>query len=331
MAVTTINSSPVGSDALKIYNVRKALSYALPKFVYAQFGQQDMMEMREGKSIQWIRFNRLVNGTDGTPNNNDNIGDNPTWSPETLNDQIVTGSLNLYGNGVEYTEFLLNTSYVDDLPDEIRRLVGENAGEAINRFVRNVLYTGTSVYYAGGVASDSLLTTNNYITYADVVNAVAPLEANDAKRITEVGVIDKQNIAGSLPGDGVYVAFISPYVKSRLMRDSNFQQAVQFQKESIFTGHLCTIDGVAFDMTSTALPRTNGGSASSVANVERTVIVGAESYGIPHLTRDMFEIVVTPPGGHGDEYAVRTAVAWKSYYDADILNQLWMTRIESAR
>jgi hypothetical protein len=44
-----------------------------------------------------------------------------------------------------------------------------------------------------------------------------------------------------------------------------------------------------------------------------------------------FEVVVTPPGGHGDEFKVKTAITWKSYLKSVILIQEWMKRVETAR
>jgi len=44
-----------------------------------------------------------------------------------------------------------------------------------------------------------------------------------------------------------------------------------------------------------------------------------------------FDVIVTPPGGHGDEYKVKTSIAWKAYLKAVILNQSWMRRLEHAR
>jgi hypothetical protein len=45
---------------------------------------------------------------------------------------------------------------------------------------------------------------------------------------------------------------------------------------------------------------------------------------------NMFEVVITPPGGHGDEFKVKTAIAWKAFFAAKILNQNYMTRFISA-
>lgn len=311
------------ADALRVQAIRKALAYAMPKLVFPLFGQHDEIAEREGKAIQWFRFSKLALPESA-------LAESPTWAPETLANTKVNATLELWGNGVEYTEFLQKTTYLDDFPNSVKKLVGQNAGESINEQVANTLKAGTQVIFPNG-KTESTFNSDDVITLNTILDAVAELEENDAPRITETGLIDKTQIDGDMPVDGVYIAFISPRVKSQLMKETAFREAVRYQKQSMFSGHLCTIDGVAFLVTSTAPTRTSVGSNSSVGTADQTIIVGAGAYGVPSLTRDMFDIVVTPPGGHGDEFAVKTAVAWKAYYKAVILNQDWIIRIESAR
>jgi hypothetical protein len=59
--------------------------------------------------------------------------------------------------------------------------------------------------------------------------------------------------------------------------------------------------------------------------------LGDGAYGIARLMPGDFDVVVTPPGGHGDEYKVKTSIAWKAYLKAVILQQTFMRRLESAR
>jgi N4-gp56 family major capsid protein len=127
------------------------------------------------------------------------------------------------------------------------------------------------------------------------------------------------------------VALISPFVKGRLLKNSAFRDAVRYNKDSLFTGELCTIDGIRFVLTSTAPTVTNGGSASSVATIDQSIVLGKGATGIARLMPGDFQVVVTPPGGHGDEYKVKTAITWKSYLKAVRLNENWMRRIETAR
>ena len=94
---------------------------------------------------------------------------------------------------------------------------------------------------------------------------------------------------------------------------------------------IANIDGVRFVKTSTAPSVSNSGSNNSVAEIEQTIILGENASGIARLLPGDFDVVVTQPGGHGDEYKVKTSMAWKCYMKAVILNQSFMRRLESAR
>jgi N4-gp56 family major capsid protein len=243
------------------------------------------------------------------------LDDNPTWAPVAVTESVITATLELWGNGVELVEFLGETSFLN-LPDEYKKLVGQNAGETINEKVRDVLVAGTNAGYANSKAARNLVTSADTLDLDDILDNVESLEAQDAMRI----------------GDN-YIAIISPYVKTRLMKDSAFRDAVRGleSKKTMFTGELVTVDGVRFVVTSTAPSVSNSGSNNAVAHLEQTIIIGDGAYGITRLLPGDFDVVITPPGGHGDEYKVKTAIAWKAYLKAVILNQNWLRRIESVR
>lgn len=298
----------LGANTIEVYNVRKTLEFAKPKLVYPQFGQPDMVMQRKGQTASWIRFNKL-----SIPSST--LDDNPTWDPETVSENTVTATLELWGNGVELVEALEKTSFLD-LPMEYKKLLGQNAGEALNEKVRDVLVTGTSVNYANGKGSRGLLASDDTADLNDFLDVVEGLELADAPMINDD-----------------YVSVISPRIKTRLMKDTDFREAVRYlaKDSTMFTGQVADIDGTSFVRTSTAPSVANSGTNNSVSAVEQSLILGEGAYGIARLLPGDFDVVITPPGGHGDEYKVKTSMAWKSYLKAVILNQTFMRRLESAR
>lgn len=301
-------TTTLGADTIQVYVVRKTLEYAKPKLVYTQFGMPDLSMMRKGKTASWLRFSKLAIPAAA-------LSESPTWTPETVTDTTVTATLELWGNGVEMTELLDGTSFLD-LPNEFKDLIGQNAGETINQVVRDVLNAGTSVTYANSKTTRTGLISTDTVAMNDFLSVGLALEAADAPKI----------------GDA-YVAVISPYVKTQLMKDTAFREATRYlQKDNmLFTGELVNIDGIRFVVTSTAPSVANSGSNNSVATVDQSLIFGKNAYGIARLLPGDFKVVVTQPGGHGDEYAVKTSIAWKCYLKAAILNQTFMRRLESAR
>jgi N4-gp56 family major capsid protein len=295
-----------GASVIEVYNVRKTLEFAKPKLVYTQFGQPDMILKRKSDQASWFRFDKLSIPTV-------TLDDNPTFVPETVTGTPVTAQLEFWGNGVQIVEFLEETSFLN-LPDEYKKLIGQNAGETINQKARDVFKAGSKVIFPNSRATRGDLVSTDYADLDVFIDTGTALEAADAPKI----------------GDN-YVAIISPFVKGRLLKNSAFRDAVRYNKDSLFTGELCTIDGIRFVSTSTAPTVTNGGSASSVATIDQSIVLGEGATGIARLMPGDFQVVVTAPGGHGDEYKVKTAITWKSYLKAVRLNEDWMRRIETAR
>lgn len=298
----------LGANTIEVYNVRKTLEFAKPKLVYPQFGAPDMVMKRKGQTASWLKFTKLA-----IPSSV--LDDSPTWAPETVTESTVTATLELWGNGVELTEALDQTSFLD-LPMEYKKLIGQNAGETINQKVRGVLVAGTSVNYANAAAARQNLISTDTADLDDFLAVVEALEVADAPKI----------------GDE-YVAIISPYVKTRLMKDTAFREAVRYlaKGSTMFTGELVSVDGTRFVVTSTAPVVSSTGSNNSIASLDQSIILGDGAYGIARLLPGDFDVVVTPPGGHGDEYKVKTSMAWKVYLKAVILQQTYMRRLESAR
>src|SRR3990167_135504 len=295
-------------NTIEVYNVRKTLEFAKPKLVFPQFGAPDLIMKRKGQTASWLKFTKLAIPSAV-------LADVPTFVGETVSDATVSATLQFWGNGVQLAEFLEQTSFLD-LPEEYKKLLGQNAGETINQKVRDVLVGGTSTNYANAKASREAVVSTDTIDLDDILNTVESLEVQDAPMI----------------GDE-YIAIISPYVKTRLMKDTAFREATRYlaKDNSIFTGEVANIDGTRFVRTSTAPSVANSGSNSSVANLEQTIILGDGAYGIARLLPGDFDVIITPPGGHGDEYKVKTSMAWKVYLRAVILQQTYMRRLESAR
>ena len=297
-----------GANTIEVYNVRKTLEFAKPALVYPQFGQPDMIMQRKGQTASWLRFTKLA-----IPSSV--LADTPTFTAETISESTVTATLQLWGNGVRLVEALKETSFLD-LPMEYKKLIGQNAGETINQKVRDVLVAGTSVNYANEKTHLGGILSTDTADLDDFLDVVEGLEAQDAKPI----------------GDD-FVAIISPYIKTRLMKNTAFREATRYlgKENSLFTGEVANIDGTRFVRTSTAPSRANSGTNSSLAYVEQSIVIGDGGYGIARLLPGDFDVVVTPPGGHGDEFKVKTAITWKAYLKAVILNQNWIRRLESAR
>ena len=309
------------TDLEKVSYVREGLPVAKPKLIYSQYAVKDRVAKREGKTRQWFRFTKpgLASQTgdfSGTTYQyvKNTTGAAPTWTPATPADTTVSAQVEfLFGQGHEWNEGVEYTSFAD-IPKELRNLNTMHAAEAIDTEVRDMLVAGTNVAYANGRATRPDLQATDYVDMNDIFSSVTTLRNADAPEI-----------------NGMYSALCSANVIEELMRDTTFQNAIQFQKKYIFTGTIAELYGVRFDFTSRAATTSDGGSASQIATLDQTIITGDNAYGKTAWMLDDFDIVYTKPGGFGDEWAVRNALTWKFNFKSVILNQNWLLRLESAR
>ncbi|MBI5357050.1 N4-gp56 family major capsid protein [Candidatus Collierbacteria bacterium] len=307
------------TDLEKTSYVREGLEIARPNLIYQQFGQGDRVEKREGKTRQWFRMTKpgltshassfssaqYVKNTTGAP---------PTWTPATPADTTISAQVDfLFGQGHEWNEGVEYTSFAD-LPKELRILNAQHAAEAIETEVIGVVKAGTTVAYANAKANRNLLDGNDKVDMDDILTQVTTLRNNDAKDIK-----------------GMFRALVAANVIEQLMKDSAFRTAIQFQKDYLFSGTIAELYGVAFQFSSLAPKVADSGSNNAVANVEQTIIVGANSYGITKWMLNDYNIVYTKPGGWGDEWAVKHAMTWYYMFKSVILNQNWLLRLESSR
>lgn len=316
MAVITLGSL---TDLEKTSYVREGLPVAKPKLIYSQYAVKDRVAKREGKTRQWFRMTKvgITSGDDfsgAATYVKNSTGAAPTFTPATPGDTTLTAQVDfLFGKGHEWNEGVEYTSFAD-LPKELRTLNHLHAAEAIDTEVRSVVTAGTNVMYANGRATRPNLLSTDQVDMNDIFDAVTVLRNNDAPEI-----------------NGMYSALCSANVIAQLMKDTAFQNAIQTQKNYIFSGTIAELYGVRFNFTSRAATTSNGGSASQIATIDQTIITGDNAYGKTAWMLDDFDIVYTGPGGWGDEYKTRHALTWKYMFKSLILNQDWLVRLESSR
>lgn len=307
------------SDIEKSKYAREALEFAKMYLIYRQFGQKDKVEKREGKTMQWTRFAvpGVTSGSDfsgAATYVKNTTGVAPTFTPATPSTATVTATADyLFGKGHEWNNAIAYTSFLD-IDKELRRVNAEHAARAVDTEVRDVFVAGTSVSYANGKASRGLLDGNDKIDMNDIFDVVTRLRNRSAR-----------------PIKGLFSVAHSHNVTAQLMKDTAFQAAIQFQKNYIFTGTIAELYGNRFVGTENAPTLTNSGSNNAVATVEQTLVFGDGAVGVTHWMGDDYDIIYTPPGGWGDEWANRNALTWKHSGKAVRLNEDFMERIESAR
>ena len=195
---------------------------------------------------------------------------------------------------------------------EATKINGNQAGLTLDTITRNILHSGTNVYYAPKsdgtkVTSRSALDDTCKLTVDTIKRVVAILKKCNAPRI------DGQN----------YVAIIHPYATYDLTSDPAWLEAHKYAApDEIFDGEIGKIAGVRFVETSEAKIYDGG--------VFGTIVLGANAYGVTEVTGGGLRTIIKQLGSAGtaDPLDQRSSVGWKATKTAEILVEAYMVRIE---
>lgn len=216
------------SAEMKTYYSDYLIDNAVPNLVHDQFGQKHPIPANGGKTINFRKFVPFTKAskplTEGiTPNGG------------SLSVTKVTADVSQYGYYVTLSDVLMLTA-VDNTLVETTRLLGSQAGTTLDTVTREVLNAGTSVMYATGRESRSLLDETAKLCVDDIFKAARFLKSQNTPKI-----------------EGGYVAIIHPDVSYDLMRDEEWIDVNKYaNSENIFAGEIGKIGGVRFVETTEA-------------------------------------------------------------------------------
>jgi N4-gp56 family major capsid protein len=200
-------------------------------------------------------------------------------TPVALSDSQVTVTLAEYGNAVVTTAKLRGTSFLD-VDQSAANIVGYNAGDSIDRVVRDVLAAGSNVSYAtGGATTPSSRAT---------VQPEDLLTADDIRK--EVARLRAANVATF---NGTYMGFIHPDVSFdfRSATDAAAWRtpANNVNPDGIYNGEIGQFEGVRFIET----PRgpvfanaSDGSGSTGTVDVYATLLMGRQALAKAHSITD---------------------------------------------
>ena len=299
---------------------RNLLERAIPELLHDKWGQRRMIPKNNSDSIKFRKWNALATAT--TPLTE---GVTPTGSQMSVTD--VTATLSQYGDFTILTD-KVNMMVEDNVIKETTDVLGEQGGETIDEVIRNILVAGTSVFYANSVASRLL--TASVILQADITRAVKYLKGQNAKKFTET--ITGTTRVGTVPVKASYVGICHTNTTETIENMAGFKSYEEYASQTLVDmSEIGTVKGVRFCETTKAKIFTGAGAAG--VDVYATLIFGKNAYGVVSLRgQKNIQSIVKPLGSAGtaDPLNQRASVGWVAWATAKILNQAWMTRIESA-
>lgn len=305
-AVIDVYSEDILYEALGIMMFRE---FVVEK---AELGKQP------GDTIVFTRYNQIDRGG--------RLDEKVSLSGKAMAGSQTSLTVTEWGNAIEVSEFLLQTSF-DDQMDNAATLLGRDYAVVNDLMCRDAVLTGSNVLFGGGKVSRAAL--------------VAPGNANpdyfDVEVIRSAVEILQTNNTPKFNGD-FYVAFIHPHQAAYLKRDPDWVAAQNYaQTRRLFTGEIGRWEDVVFIATT---HMNNGAAAASApayeaalvaaavggavaGNVYRSAIFGDAAVGVgTGLPVEMRDDGVT-------DFGRKHGLAWYSIEEAAVLDDDFIVTIET--
>ena len=302
MNTNTTLSAGLSAENKTFYD-KTLIVEAQANLIHDQFAQKRPIPKNGGKKAEFRKFASLPKQT--TP-----LTEGVTPDGKSLEVTAVEAEVSQYGDYVVYSD-MLDLTAIDPVVTEAVKVLGNQAGITLDTITRNVLQSGTNVFYASKgdgteVTSRSGLDNTCVITAKDVKKMAAFLKKVNAPKI-----------------DGSYVAIVHPFVAFDLQNDPEWIQAHTYtDTENIYEGELGKLGGVRFFESSEAKIYADG--------VFGCLFLGANAYGVTEIEGGGLQTIIKQLGSSGvaDALNQRASIGWKCAKTAEILIPSYLIRYE---
>jgi len=297
MAATT--STTLSAD-LQTYFAKKLLKQAQYQTVLDQFGHKEKIPANSSKTISFTQYADLAVAS--TP-----LTEGTAPTDTALSSSAITATIDQLGAFVTLTD-IATLTVKHPVVQKTTELLGDQAAKTYDRVINSVIVAGTSVVYPGAISSRANITATSYLTFAEIKKAVALLRNNGAQPFE----------------DGNYVLVVDASVEMDLMGDTTFANTVYRQdgKNELYKGKITTFMGV------TVVRSNNIPTIASTATVHTSYLFGKDAFAVTDL--QSLEMYKEGPGGVTDPLHQKMTMGWKVGFKSVILNNNFMTRLESA-
>ena len=270
----------------KTFYDKALIQEASPNLVHDQFGQKRPIPKNGGKKIEFRKYASLPKAL--TP-----LTEGVTPDGKKLSVTAVEAEVSQYGDFVCLSD-VLDLTAIDNNVLETTKVMGRQAGLTLDTITRNVLQSGTNVYYCPPVAEDgtvgtqpddrSKLTKDCRLTVAVVKRIASLMKAANAPKI-----------------NGHYVCILHPYAAYDLMNDPQWEQMHQYCKaDEMYEGEIGRIAGVRFVESSEAAVYTGAeNDCPAGLAVFGCLFIADGAYGVTEVTGGGLQTIIKQLGSAG--------------------------------
>lgn len=323
---------------------REMLKHAEPIKVLSSFGQQKQVPENKTDTVVFRRALPIDAGTNGAPSittSNYLLQEGVTPAARTMTYQDVQVTLQQYGVLMKLSS-KAESLYEDDIPGDMKKLVGEHMASIEELIAYGVVRGGTNIVYAN---SNTRTDVNTAVTLNKLRQCARQLEAAHASRVTE-RLASGVNF-GTRGVEPCYLVFIHTDLESDFRNLSGFDPVVRYgtakpvhEREigSVEQFRIITspyfkpfLSGGGTIVSGTFL--CNGASTGTTADVYPILVVAQDAWGTVALKGQGSITPIYLPARqvtHANPMGAFGYVGASFFKNAVRLNENWMVRLESA-
>lgn len=313
--VNVTTDSKLSAENKTFYD-RALVEEAGPNLIHGQFGQKRPIPKNGGKRIQFRRYASL-------PKALKPLTEGVTPEGRKLSATAVEAEVNQYGDFVCLSD-VLDLTAIDNNVLEATKAVGRQAGLTLDTITRNVLQSGTNVFYCPKVGANGVQTP---VTDRSGLDKTCTLTVDVVKKVAAM-----LKAANAPKIDGDYVCILHPYVAYDIMSDSRWEEMHKYTTpENMYQGEIGRIAGVRFVETSeAAVYKGTENSCPTGLAVFGCLFIAQGAYGVTEVTGGGLQTIIKQLGSAGtaDPLDQRSTVGWKALQTAEILMEPYMVRVE---
>jgi len=320
----------VGFQAEKTY-----LKHAMNKEVLGKFGVPAFLSKKSGNQIHWQRKKSLAPIRVA-------LVEGQAPSGTVFQYEKVIAEIKQFGAWMPITDQVVDL-HENNVTKDMIESQGEQAGITAEMVMWDVITNGTSVTYAGG--KTQRVDVVDTLDASMIRHAQKMLRRMKGTKFTQVAKstpqygtksvesayiavchTDCEDILRALPG----FKLVADYGTGKTVCDDEFGQ---FEQTRIVTSP--EFDSIldAGGVTGATGMESNGGAN---VNIYQMIVLAKESFGHIAVRGEKFPLggpikpIVRQPGNAtpGDELGQTGSIAWKMYFNAKILNDTWLERLE---
>lgn len=313
--VNVTTDSKLSAENKTFYD-RALVEEAGPNLIHGQFGQKRPIPKNGGKRIQFRRYASL-------PKALKPLTEGVTPEGRKLSATAAEAEVNQYGDFVCLSD-VLDLTAIDNNVLEATKAVGRQAGLTLDTITRNVLQSGTNVFYCPKVGANGVQTP---VTDRSGLDKTCTLTVDVVKKVAAM-----LKAANAPKIDGDYVCILHPYVAYDIMSDPRWEEMHKYTTpENMYQGEIGRIAGVRFVETSeAAVYKGTENSCPTGLAVFGCLFIAQGAYGVTEVTGGGLQTIIKQLGSAGtaDPLDQRSTVGWKALQTAEILMEPYMVRVE---